>query len=172
MDLSSSLVYFLTKVEGNEASLTRLFSFVVRNQNKNRFRMVMLCWNRNRNQLQFFLAESESIPVSWNQAQLCGTYRQFHWCRAGRKRTEKACRAAAAAAGPGRLRRRPAGQRRTLAAAAAAGWAASAAPAAGRQETLSARHHHHQQQQQQTPADTVGRNVTSTRTRSHTVPRI
>ena len=33
----------------------------------------MLCWKRNRNQPQFFLAESESISVSWDQAQVCPT---------------------------------------------------------------------------------------------------
>ena len=43
-------------------------SFLVkRNRNRNRFHMAMLYWNRNRNQLQLFRAESESIPVSWNQ---------------------------------------------------------------------------------------------------------
>ena len=44
-------------------------SFLV-NWNRNQFHMAMLCWNRNRNQLQFFRGESESIPVSWNQAQV------------------------------------------------------------------------------------------------------
>ena len=41
----------------------------------NRFHMAMLCWNRNRYQLQSInvRAESESIPVSWNQAQVCKT---------------------------------------------------------------------------------------------------
>ena len=48
-------------------------SFLVK-RNRNRFHMTMLCWNRNRYQLQFFRAESESIPVSWNQAQVCTEY--------------------------------------------------------------------------------------------------
>ena len=40
-------------------------SFLVkRNRNRNRFHMARLCWNRNRNQLQLFRAESESIPES------------------------------------------------------------------------------------------------------------
>ena len=45
-------------------------SFLV-NRNRNRFLIAILCWNQNRNQLQFFRGESESIPVSWNQAQVC-----------------------------------------------------------------------------------------------------
>ena len=52
---------------------------VNRNRGRNRFLMAMLCWKRNRNQPQcFFLAESESISVSWDQAQVCPT--QYEKC--------------------------------------------------------------------------------------------
>ena len=49
-----------------------------RNCSRNRFRMAMLCWKRNRNQPQLFLAESESISVSWDQAQVFPT--QYEKC--------------------------------------------------------------------------------------------
>ena len=54
------------------------YFLVNRNRGRNRFRMAMLCWKRNRNQPQFFLAESESISVSWDQAQVCPT--QYEKC--------------------------------------------------------------------------------------------
>ena len=74
-----------------ESKRSRNQSFLVnRNRGRNRFRMAMLCWKRNRNQPQFFLAESESesapvflaesesISVSWDQAQVCPT--QYEKC--------------------------------------------------------------------------------------------